>query len=180
VDENRRVSFPIFAEKFKEVHLSQRGKGTRETQSSIIEKHFIPYFKRYELAEIQKQQIDEYFASKNLNENVKKLHYSILHSIFKRALEWNYLEADPFKLYNKDNKPYKISDEAGTIITDEEFKRILSKADSHLVPILKCLWMTGMRKTEALTLQWDDVDFEKNHILIRAENAKSSKHRFIP
>ena len=167
IDERGKVSFPVFAEKFKEVHLSQKGRGTRKTQSSIIDNHFVPYFKAHELATIQKQQIDEYFASKKLNENVKKFHYSVLHSIFKRTIEWNYLEADPFKLYNKDNKPYKISDEAGTVIIDEEFEKILSKADSHLVPILKCLWMTGMRKAEALTLEWDDIDFKKNHILSR-------------
>jgi integrase len=46
--------------------------------------------------------------------------------------------------------------------------------------IVKLILFTGMRKNAALSLEWRDIDFEKEHITLRGENAKSGRTQTIP
>jgi len=38
----------------------------------------------------------------------------------------------------------------------------------------------GLRKNEALSLQWNDLDFENNHIRLRATNTKTEREKIAP
>ena len=152
------------------------------SQKSTIGKHFIPYFGEYRLNEITRENVDDFFTKQN-NETDKwqtlKNRYSILHALFEEALEQELIEKNPVSR-KKNKKPFKPEKEKVEILTDNEFKAIYDNAEEHLKPQLDCYWNTGMRKMEVLTLQVRDVDLEEKEITIRAENAKSSKHRIIP
>ena len=62
---------------------------------------------------------------------------------------------------------------------DEE-QRVLGAANSAVKSLVIAALDTGMRRGELLSLRFKDVDFERNVIHIRAENAKSKKGRDIP
>lgn len=53
-------------------------------------------------------------------------------------------------------------------------------ARQHLRPILILLLDTAMRKGEALSLKWSDVDFETGVIRLRATITKTAKPRVVP
>lgn len=96
-----------------------------------------------------------------------------------------YLPSDPFtniprpKL--KKRLPEYYSDEQVEkmlYITDMEAKNIFLRKRN--LSMLAILMMTGMRKGELLGLRLRDVDFEHNHIRVRAENAKDAADRVVP
>ena len=50
----------------------------------------------------------------------------------------------------------------------------------HLEPMVILSLNTGLRQGEILSMEWDDINFPKKQIMIRARNAKSRKMRYIP
>lgn len=72
----------------------------------------------------------------------------------------------------------KITD-VGPKSEDEE-ARLLESSPPALKAILLCALHTGMRKNEILSLKWDNVDIDKNLIILEHTNTKSKKTRRIP
>ncbi len=50
----------------------------------------------------------------------------------------------------------------------------------YLKPLILAVLYSGMRRGEAFSLLWSDINWEQNTITIRAESAKSEKMRHIP
>ena len=51
-------------------------------------------------------------------------------------------------------------------ITEDEAERLIAAAAEHLRPLVVFLLSTGCRLSEALYLQWDDVDLSRGHVSI--------------
>lgn len=50
----------------------------------------------------------------------------------------------------------------------------------HLAPLIRLLLGTGLRRGEALSLTWGDVDFSRRFVGIRGETAKDKEFRAVP
>ncbi|MGH7872601.1 MAG: site-specific integrase, partial [Candidatus Binatia bacterium] len=83
-------------------------------------------------------------------------------------------------------KLFEENNERDRTATPEELQSILAQSDQHLKEILLFLWDTGMRKGEALKLEWDRVDFKNEVIKLGAlakdgqVDTKSKSSRMIP
>ena len=66
------------------------------------------------------------------------------------------------------------------ILTIQEEAKLLSCSNEYLRPILLTALHTGMRKSEILTLKWNNIDLENKVITINQTNTKSKKTRRIP
>lgn len=66
-------------------------------------------------------------------------------------------------------------------LTEEEFHRLYESVKRPgLKLILKLGVLTGLRAGEMQALNWGDIDFERNLILVRAANTKTGVQREVP
>ncbi len=75
-----------------------------------------------------------------------------LSQLFGKATGWKLIEQKPFEnekslLSKEDNKRFRY-------LKEEEIKRLLPVCPPHLRNIVECALLSGMRKTEILTLRW--------------------------
>lgn len=84
----------------------------------------------------------------------------------------------------KEFKKYRPPQNPPKFLTKDEIERILMAAKNTRLyaPIFTALY-TGMRKKELYTLEWQDIDFEQDTIMVKNKDGfttKSKKFRSIP
>ncbi|RIZ68543.1 MAG: hypothetical protein D0530_11940 [Methylococcales bacterium] len=66
------------------------------------------------------------------------------------------------------------------IFRPAELVKLLSKANSELIPFLAIGAFTGLRHAELLRLEWEDVRFAQGFIEVTAKKAKTAQRRLVP
>jgi integrase len=61
-----------------------------------------------------------------------------------------------------------------------QYKEILKHLPEHLRPLITFLYKTGWRKSEALNLTWDMVDFNRRQVRLPIGYTKNKKPRIFP
>jgi len=61
-----------------------------------------------------------------------------------------------------------------------EHREILKHLPEHLKPLITFLYKTGWRKSEALNMTWDMVDFNRRHVRLPTGYTKNDKPRIFP
>jgi integrase len=100
-----------------------------------------------------------------------------LRSIFSTAVKWKYLIENPFK----EVKLLKVELGLPRVLNQREIASLIMTTKHHyphLVDLFHIYLLTGLRRSEALRLQWTDVDFEKNILIVRRTKAK--RVRIVP
>lgn len=92
--------------------------------------------------------------------------------------EWDEIPKVPhFPMQKEDNIQLKV-------FTDKQIQRICAWFDNSCLNIYSDLTLfiveTGMRLSEALSLDWDDYNPDEAEIYIRHVNSKSGKQRVVP
>ncbi len=96
----------------------------------------------------------------------------------KAFLNWcvsrNYIVRNPLKV----KKP-KVKKSPHRFLSLEEIKRLIENSKDEIIfaPMMFALY-TGARKSEIKRMQWSDIDFVNNRILIRA--GKTENFRYVP
>ncbi|TFG93290.1 MAG: hypothetical protein E4G71_00665 [Candidatus Atribacteria bacterium] len=106
--------------------------------------------------------------------------YRTLKSAFRKAVQWNYLESNPF---DKIKLP-KIPQNKPVFISDIELKQIISyEQNETLKDIYLFAFYSGCRINEILNLKWNSINFPERMISIRNDETfttKNKKERIIP
>jgi integrase len=98
--------------------------------------------------------------------NTVNMEIQTLRTIFKIAIQWGYLEKNP----TEGIKYLKVTDaKAPRFLTKEEIKTLLENCGEELYPIFLTFLYTGLRKGELINLTWDDVDFKRKKIKVKAK-----------
>ncbi len=66
------------------------------------------------------------------------------------------------------------------ILSYDEIGKLLYECVDHLKPIVVIALNTGMRLREILYLKWNNIDFNRNIIVVIQSNSKNKKTRKIP
>jgi len=92
------------------------------------------------------------------------------------AIKWGRATTNPVrevKLAKEDNGRIRF-------LTHEEEERLLAACKNPLRPVVITALHIGFRLSELLSLTWNDVDFMRGSIQVRAEYAKNGESRSIP
>jgi len=95
---------------------------------------------------------------------------------FTTAVSWKHSISNPVRGVAR----YEEPDPVERPLAAEEEIRLLDAAPKHLKPILVLLTNTGLRRNELLSLQWKNVHFTTNQLLIPKTNCKRKQMRMVP
>ena len=66
------------------------------------------------------------------------------------------------------------------ILRPQELATLLRKADAEATLYLALGAFTGLRSAELIRLEWEDVNFERGHIIVGKEKSKTATRRLVP
>lgn len=159
---------------------------TFERETRVL-KLFGSFTGNMRMREIDRQMIDGYIRhrrsqiSNKSNANISKstinLELRHLKAIFNTAVAWGIIELNPLSGLKMLRVP---GSSRPKYLKSEEVERVIEahRGTDFENLVMFYLW-TGVRLCEALSLTWDDIDFNTGEITIRASNSKSQKYRYI-
>ncbi len=164
------TSLEGFLLKTIELSSHKRGKQTQDDYVSKSKRLIIPYFKKYDLADIKPIDIEKWQArllSKYSTTTVKRVKNILNMALAKAALNdiisKNPLDfVDSFRVENEKQEPYTI----------DEMLKILKHSTGWLNVFLHIAFTTGLRTGELMALKWEDIDFEKRIIHVKRSISK--------
>lgn len=102
--------------------------------------------------------------------------YDIYNGSLRVACALGYIKRNPCEMVLKPKHKYKN----GVPLTEEELNDFLEKIKGHRAEnCFKFILYSGCRRSEALSLTWEDIDFQRQEIHIKGTKTDGSD-RFIP
>jgi integrase/recombinase, phage integrase family len=171
---------------------------TRQSMDGLVRVHLLPVFGDYKLSKlttpILQQQINKWADKANKGEKGAFANYSLLHNMNKRILKYGVaIQVIQYNPANDVIVPRKQQKEKATVkyLDNKELKQFLDYLDTldqsnyenlFDVVLYKTLLATGCRISEALALEWSDIDLENgiiniNKTLNRYQEINSPKSR---
>ena len=168
----------------------------QETSLSILDNHLIPFFGNRDLRSIKEADLLDYIGAK-IEDGQKSSTIQNALSIVRRIL--NLAIKDGLLTHNPANGIGRLISRVARS-EDEEVPQVSSWTQSEVLtllqvaenreprfaPLLRFLLSTGARRSEALGLEWQDVNFDQSRVTIRraltkgiAVTTKSGKARTI-
>ncbi|HSP89024.1 MAG TPA: tyrosine-type recombinase/integrase, partial [Ignavibacteriaceae bacterium] len=109
-----------------------------------------------------------------------KLYYATLKAAFSKAINWNYIQTNPFKKL----KAPKVPKSFPVFINEDELISILNNTPNQMLKdIFIMAYYTGMRLGEILNMKWNWISLPHNVITIKNSvdfKSKSKRERIIP
>ena len=101
---------------------------------------------------------------------------AFLKNLFTQAITWGKAATNPVKqvrLFREDNARTRF-------LTEEEEARLLAHCNPQLKPLVITALHTGFRKSELLSLRWENIDFLNRLIKVDAAYTKTYEARSMP
>lgn len=93
---------------------------------------------------------------------------SIFHRIFNLAIEDGFVRENPVKVKRFEEK------RRNNFLTREQVSKLLEHADDYMTSVIKFALGTGLRYSEMLRLEWEDIDFSQSKIFIKTQKVESA------
>ena len=173
-----------FAEFFDQKYFPFAKATKRRSQLDlyVFDKHIRPTFGKKLLTDINSEDLDGWMTQQ-LDDGYKPAtinkHSSMLNRMLNIAVQWAYLDKNPFK--GVVIKKLPIGDHIQRFLTLSEIKSLLSACKRSTHPYLhlfvKLLLLTGARKSELRLAKWTSIDEQKGELFVAV--SKSGRSRTI-
>jgi len=164
-----KITFIDFARRWLINHKKPKiAASTYREYKRKITNEFAPFFDDLELQGITPLHIETYFNSlrkRKLSENTIKKHYVQLNNIFKRAIQLRLIKYNPITAI----EPPKPEKKEAPVLSESEYTKLLQtiKNDFNFFAFISTILFTGLRRSEILGLEWEDVDLDNGILFIR-------------
>jgi integrase len=141
--------------------------GTKENYRRLFARHVSDELKDMSLSKITKEMAGTWMAGLVAAKSAKTAHniHGLISSVVKQAVEDGLVERNVFVKLGPDLGPSR----SVTILEPEDLKVLHSCFDPPHDEFTEWLYKSGMRFSEAIALQWRDIDFRRG--LVRVERA---------
>jgi len=157
---------------FKEMY-SIKKESTVYSYENAYKKNIEPYFKSFYINDINVPLVNNWkleLAKKGFKITYLNKLYTILKSIFDFAMRNYGIELNPVTIagqFQCKNDEVITDEEKLRYITYEQFKQFISVVDDIIwKTFFIFLYYTGMRKGEIQALNWNDIKFDTNEIIV--------------
>jgi len=174
-DISSNMLFADYMELWLEIIRSSVEKATFSSYTQMVKGKIAPYFRNTGLTldGIQAKHIQSFYLHelKTVSPGTVIHYHANIHKALKYAVKMDLIPFNPADKVERPKKQRCIAD----YYRQEELERLLEASKDHPYSLL--IQMTafyGLRRSEALGLKWDAIDFERNTITIKhiVTNAK--------
>ena len=183
-----RPKFEEYCDRYLKFHETAASSG-KKARTIARERHSLVHWKKalghVRLDKITKPMITGYVKERlesGLKPRTVNIDVIILRNVLKEAREEGLLSALP----TEGIKPKKVSTPHRPLLSPAQFQSLCDAAakcgknGQQLLDYLRFLAFTGARRDEALTIAWENVDFDKALLCIGSDGlSKNSKARYI-
>jgi integrase len=174
----------IFAEYLENYSKQRKGIKQYKTEISFLETRLKLFFENDNVNKIKRKDIERFLnwrsslSSNSLSRSTINKDLNILSSFFKWCIMNEYYSGNNpcIGLRMNENNIREIQ------LSNEEIQELFDKSLKYkdISSIIMIALYTGLRKTEILKLEWNDIDFSTQRLNVRAVNAKNNKPRNVP
>ena len=142
--------------------------GTLAVNRTYLQNQLLPYFAGRQVAEIERQDVRNWFASLGATPVAANRSMPVLSTIMREAERMGLRQRDSNPCRGIRRNPRKGRER---FLTDREICRLSARLRAHegrrplLVAAVRLLFLTGCRKSEILTLRWSD--YRDGHLFLR-------------
>lgn len=143
-------------------------------------KKLSPFFGSFMLDEINKVTLSDYISERRgegVTDSTIMKDLACLSSMFTLAMEWYDIPYNPVSSLNK-KRLLTISKPKIRWLRDYEWQKLLKETWPTIKPIVICLYESGMRLNELLSVEHKDVDMDRREIYLN--KTKTDSPRTIP
>jgi integrase len=167
--------FADYMEMWLEIVRGSIEKTTFSSYTQTVKKKIVPYFRDTDitLARLQARHIQSFYLHelKTVSPNTVIHEHANIHKALKYAVKMDLIPFNPADKVDRPKKQKYIAD----YYRLEELEQLFEATKDHPYSLLiQITAFYGLRRSEALGLRWDAIDFERNTITIRhiVTNAK--------
>ena len=119
----------------------------------------------------------------NISKNTAKMYYSVLVAVLNQAVREELIESNPTnKVNSEERKAIASAGSTRTYLSLDELQRLIDAncADDNVKQCFLFACYTGLRYSDIVTLQWDDIKTENNQMFISKQMIKTRQEVIVP
>jgi len=149
--------------KWLRVHQKRIARSTARDYASAMREHLTPQFGHLSLTELKAPDIRNWIASLTIsNKRINNILVP-LRAIFGEALEDELILKNPLTSI----KNLKVVTREPNPFNEQEIEAILNVLEGDDKNLIQFAFETGLRTSELIGLQWQDIDFDKKRLYVR-------------
>lgn len=179
-EKQQLLQIPSFGDFVKLHYLpyAYTNKRSAHADESKFKHHLLPLLEKRRIDQISTQELQQYHDQlKNTYcPATANRHLSLLHRLFKLAIQWGFLEKNPAAGIRK----HQENNERKRYLSDEEIVKFIDalKLEENQVAAaaFELLLYTGVRRQEALDARWEHIDLQRKTWFIPMSKSGKSRH----
>ena len=177
VEQARSISYQEARELFLEACTAKNKKNTVDYYRKRLDAHF--KFGRKRLNDISRLDIQSRIRKIKTSRSEQHHAFVAIRTFINWALREQYIDANPMAAM----KPPGASKPRERVLTEDELRQVYLVAQDHpcpFGPIIELLVLTGMRRNEVASLEWDWIDTQDRTITLPDTITKNKRTHIMP